>query len=74
MVFALNASSVLGDHAVKLNTLSGQYTVVQSGYHTLEVSRSGGGSIPMTFTLNGVSHNSPYIALLPDGQYTVPGA
>ena len=71
VVFALNASSVLGDHAVKLNTLSGQYTVVQSGYHTLEVSRSGGGSIPMTFTLNGVSHNSPYIALLPDGQYTV---
>ena len=44
---------------------------MQSGYHTLEVSRTGGGSIPLTFTLNGVSHNTPYIATLPDGTYTV---
>jgi len=71
VVFTVNATSVLGDHTVKLNTLSGQFTVVQAGYHTLEVSRSGGGSIPLVFTLNGVSHNTPYIALLPDGEYTV---
>jgi hypothetical protein len=71
VVFTVNATSVLGDHTVKLNTLSGQFTVVQTGYHTLEVSRSGGGSIPLTFTLNGVSHQTPFIQLLPVGQYTV---
>jgi hypothetical protein len=70
VVFPLNATSV-GIHIVKLNTLEGQFSVVQTGYHTLEVSRSGGGSIPLTFTLNGVSHNTPYIQLLPDGEYTV---
>ena len=69
--FTVNASSVLGSHTVKLNTLTGYYTVVQTGYHTLEVSRSGGGSIPLAFTLDGVSHNTPYIQALPDGQYTV---
>ncbi|HUJ84274.1 MAG TPA: hypothetical protein VLV84_01560 [Candidatus Acidoferrales bacterium] len=70
-VFPVNASDVLGTHTVKLNTLAGAYTVVQSGYHTLEVSRSGGGSTPLTFTLNGVSHETPYIQTLPDGTYTV---
>ena len=65
--FTVNSTSVLGVHTVKLNTLSGQFTVVQAGYHTLDVDRSGGGSIPLTFTLNGVSHQTPYIVLLPDG-------
>ncbi len=69
--FPVNSSSVIGTHTVKLNTLTGYYTVVKEGYHTLEVSRTGGGSIPLTFQLNGVSHNTPYIQLLPDGQYSL---
>jgi hypothetical protein len=81
-IIALNASStqtvqftvnatIEGQHTVKLNTLSGSFTVVQTGYHTLEIARSGGGSKALTFTLNGVTHDTPYIALLPVGQYTV---
>jgi len=70
VVFPVNATT-LGTHYVDLNTLSGQFTVVQTGYHTLEISRSGGGSIPMTFQLNGVSYQTPFIKLLPDGEYTV---
>jgi hypothetical protein len=68
--FAVNAT-IEGQHTVKLNTLSGSFTVVQTGYHTLEIARSGGGSTPLPFTLNGVTHDTPYIALLPVGQYTV---
>jgi len=68
--FTVNATTV-GEHTVKLNTLSGSFPVVQTGYHTLEVARSGGGSTPLTFTLNGVSYNTPFVEVLPVGQYTI---
>jgi len=68
--FTVNATTE-GRHVVKLNTLSGPFTIVKTGYHTLEIARSGGGSKPLIFTLNGESHNTPYIALLPVGEYSV---
>jgi hypothetical protein len=68
--FPFNATTE-GKHTVMVNSLSGTFTVVPEGYHTLTISRSGGGSIPLTFTLNGVSHDTTYIAVLPVGQYTI---
>jgi hypothetical protein len=68
--FTVNATTE-GRHVVKLNTLSGAFTVVKTGYHTFEIARSGGGSKPLVFTLNGESHNTPYIALLPVGEYSI---
>ncbi len=69
--FTVNAPATEGQHTAKLNTLIEAFSVVRTGYHTLEIARSGGGSTPLTFTLNGESHNTPYIALLPVGEYTV---
>jgi hypothetical protein len=68
--FTINATKE-GTHSVKLNSLSRSFFVVRTGYHTLEIARSGGGSKPLTFTLNGEPHDTPYIALLPVGQYSV---
>ena len=68
--FTVN-STIESHHTVKLNTLSGTFFIVQAGYHTLEIARTGGGSKPLIFTLDGVPHDTPYIALLPVGQYTV---
>ena len=63
--------TVEGKHTIQVNSLPGTFTVVPAGYHTLTVGRSGGGSIPLTFTLNGVTHDTTYIELLPVGEYTV---
>jgi hypothetical protein len=71
MGFSINASSSEGKHIVKLNTLTGSYNVVKTGYHTLMVDRSGGGSLPLHFTLNGEEKQTSYRDLLPVGQYTV---
>jgi hypothetical protein len=60
-----------GKHTVKLNTLKGSFVVVKTGYHTLTIGRSGGGSKTLPLTLNGESHETTYVALLPVGQYTV---
>jgi hypothetical protein len=60
-----------GKHTYKINSISGTFTIVTTGYHTLIVNRSGGGSTPLTFTLNGVSHKTPYAELLPVGEYTL---
>ena len=60
-----------GQHTVKLNTLSGSFTVVKTGYHTVEVTRSGGGSTILHFTLDGQDQTMSYIALLPVGQHSV---
>ncbi|MGD0644670.1 MAG: hypothetical protein ABSA75_07175 [Candidatus Bathyarchaeia archaeon] len=67
--FTVNATTE-GQHTVKLNTLTDSFSVVKTGYHTLEITRSGGGSKSLTFTLDGVTYNTPYFALLPDGEYT----
>ena len=68
--FTFNATTE-GKHTVTVNSLSGTFVVVPEGYHTLTISRSGGGSIPLTFSLNGVSHDTTYIEVLPVGQYTI---
>ena len=68
--FTFNATTE-GKHTVKVNTLSGTFTIVPTGYHTLIVTRSGGGSTPVPFTLNGVTHNTLYSELLPLGEYSI---
>ena len=68
--FTVNASSE-GKHAVKLNTLSGSFVIVETGYHTLILNRSGGGSKPLPITLDGIEYNTPYTVLLPVGQHRV---
>ena len=70
--FIINASDIAeGKHVVKLNTLSGSFVVVKTGYHTLIINRSGGGSTPLPFTLNGENQKTVYQALLPVGQYSI---
>jgi len=68
--FSVNATSE-GKHTVKLNSLSGSFTIVKTGYHTVMINRSGGGSHSLPFTLNGEEHGTPYTALLPVGDYTI---
>jgi len=73
--FTTTASEV-GTHNVKLNTLSGTFTVVPEGHHTLVITRSGGGGIPLPFTLNGENYEAYlFSAVLPAGEYkvSVPG-
>jgi len=54
------------------NTLRGFFQIAPEGFHTLSVNRSGGGSTPMIFTLNGVTYETPYIELLPaDEEYSL---
>jgi hypothetical protein len=60
-----------GKHKVKVNTLSGSFTVVKTGYHTIEITRSGGGSTVLHFTFDGQPLAMPYIALIPVGQHSV---
>ena len=60
-----------GRHPVKLNTLSGSYSVVKTGYHTLIINRSGGGSKTLPITLNGETQNTPFNQLMPVGEYSV---
>ncbi len=69
--FTVNASSTEGKHTVKLNTLSGSYTVIKTGYHTLLIGRSGGGTQPLPFTLNGEDYETGYLLVLPVGEYTI---
>jgi len=70
LTFTFNATTE-GKHTVKVNVLSGTFNVVPEGYHTLTITRSGGGSIPLTFTLDGVTHDSPYVKLVPVGTYSL---
>jgi hypothetical protein len=60
-----------GKHTFKVNSLTGSFVIVPTGYHTLMVNRSGGGSTALPFTLNGETHNTAYSDLLPVGQYTL---
>jgi hypothetical protein len=68
--FVFNATTE-GKHTVKVNALSGSFMIVPTGYHTLRITYSGGGSDLVPFTLNGESENMPYTALLPVGKYTI---
>ncbi len=68
----VNASDVKeGKHVAKLNSLSGSFIVVQTGYHTLIINRSGGGSKALPFTLNGQDYQTAYQAVLPVGEYSI---
>jgi hypothetical protein len=53
------------------NTLSGYFQIAPDGFHTLSINRAGGGSIPLTFTLDGVTYDTPYMELKPVGEYTL---
>ncbi len=64
-------ASTEGKHTIKVNTLSGSFTIVKTGYHTLTINRSGGGSKSLPFTLNGQDYGTPYTALLPVGEYSL---
>ncbi|MDR2708190.1 MAG: hypothetical protein LBB87_05555, partial [Nitrososphaerota archaeon] len=69
---AFNVSAVSeGKHVVRVNMLSSSFTVVPEGYHTLIIDRTGGGSIPLHFTLNGEKFTTRYSELVPVGQYSV---
>jgi hypothetical protein len=68
--FTVNATTI-GMHTVKLNTLGGSFSIVETGYHTLIINRSGGGSKSLPFTLNGVTYDTPFVELMPEGQYTL---
>ena len=68
----VNASDVKeGKHTAKLNSLSGSFVVVQTGYHTITINRSGGGSKALPFTLNGEDYQTAYTAILPVGEYSI---
>ena len=72
VAFTVNASDAAeGKHTAKLNTLSGSFVVVKTGYHTLIINRSGGGSKALPFTLNGETHQTPWQALVPIGEYSI---
>lgn len=60
-----------GMHTVELNALKGTFLVVPRGYHTLIVTRTGGGSAALPFTLNGETYRTSFTAILPEGQYDV---
>ena len=68
--FTVNASSE-GRHTIEINTLVGSFKIVKTGYHTLTINRSGGGSQALPFTLNGENLQTVYQALLPVGEYSI---
>ena len=69
--FTINATTE-GRHTLKMNSLTNSFTVVKTGYHTITISRSGGGSKSVPFTLNGQGgYGTTYTALLPVGEYTI---
>jgi hypothetical protein len=68
--FTYNATTE-GKHTYKVNSISGTFMIVPTGYHTLFIGRSGSGSTSLPFTLNGVTHNTPYTELLPVGEYSL---
>jgi hypothetical protein len=51
--------------------LKGYFVVAPDSFHTLSINRAGGGSTPMIFKLNGVTYETPYVELLPVGEYSL---
>jgi hypothetical protein len=70
VTFTVNATTE-GKHTIKMNTLTGSFTIVKTGYHTLTINRSGGGSKSLPFTLNGQTYGTPYNDLVPVGEYSI---
>jgi hypothetical protein len=71
--FNITAPAGQGLHTVKLNTLTTQISVVQTGYHTLEVTWNGAGvsTTTLTFIMNGTNYDAPFDQLMPVGQYGI---
>lgn len=53
------------------NSLRGFFQVAPNGFHTLSINRSGGGSTPMVFVLDGETYETPYLELKPVGEYSI---
>ncbi|MCW4030200.1 MAG: hypothetical protein NWE92_11210 [Candidatus Bathyarchaeota archaeon] len=70
VTFSVNATTE-GKHIILVNTLKGSFTIVQTGYHTLTINRSGGGSKSLPFTLDGQEYGTPYTVLMPVGEHTI---
>ena len=70
VLFTVNATEE-GRHSVKMNTLSSSFNIVKTGFHTLTINRTGGGSKTLPFTLNGANYGTPFTMLMPVGEYTV---
>jgi hypothetical protein len=68
--FLVNATTE-GKHTLKMNTLSGSFMIVKTGYHTLTINRSGGGSKSVPFNLNGKEYGTPYTELVAVGEYSI---
>ncbi len=69
--FTINLTTE-GSHKLRVNTLFGSVKIVPTGTHTLSVYVSpvpAGGTAD--FTLNGKALKTPYVAVLPVGQYSV---
>jgi hypothetical protein len=64
--FTVNATTE-GRHTVQVNTLSANIMIVPTGYHTLMIQRSGGGSGIVTLTINDESVSIPFSELVPVG-------
>jgi len=64
-------STTEGKHTFAINNLSGTFLIVPTGYHTLIVARTGGGSTPVPFTVNGKTYQTKSSILLPVGEYHV---
>ena len=64
-------STIEGKHTVKVGNLTGTFLIVPTGYHTLIIARTGGGSTPLTFTVNGVTYKTKMSELLPVGEYRI---
>lgn len=70
LTFYVNATTE-GKHIVKVNTLQGSFTIVKTGFHTLTINRSGGGSKAVPFTLNGEEKGTPFQDVMPVGEYSI---
>jgi hypothetical protein len=64
-------STIEGRHTIKVGNLTGTFLIVPTGYHTLTIARTGGGSTPVTFTVNGVEYKTKMSELLPVGEYRI---
>jgi hypothetical protein len=56
-----------GSHSVKVNNLKSTFRVVPPGTHTLTVYSSPYSRV--SFTINGATHTTSYIEVLPEGKY-----
>ena len=58
----------VGTYSVTMNSLTGQFTVIPTGTHTLSII-----SFPpnVIFTIDGISHTAPYSGYVKEGTHTI---